>query len=96
MDLGIGGRNALLSGASRGLGKGCALALAREGAEVTIVARKRESLERAAEELRRTGAKITAVIGDITTPEGRAAALEGCPATSATGRARTGSRRSTP
>jgi len=80
MDLGIIGRKALLSGASRGLGKACALALAREGADVTIVARKREPLERAAEELRTTGAKVTPVLGDITTPEGRDAALKACPA----------------
>jgi 3-oxoacyl-[acyl-carrier protein] reductase len=80
MDLGIVGRKALLSGASRGLGKGCALALAREGAAVTIVARKRESLEQTADELRQAGATVTAVVGDITTPEGRAAALEACPA----------------
>ena len=45
MDLGIRGRKALLVGASRGLGKACALALAREGVDVTIVARKREPLE---------------------------------------------------
>jgi 3-oxoacyl-[acyl-carrier protein] reductase len=80
MDLGIVGRKALLSGASRGLGKGCALALAREGAEVTVVARKADSLESAAQELRATGAKITPVLGDITTPDGRAAALKACPA----------------
>jgi 3-oxoacyl-[acyl-carrier protein] reductase len=80
MDLGIVGRKALLSGASRGLGKGCALALAREGVDVTIVARKREALEHATEQLRATGAKITPVVGDITTPEGRAAALKACPA----------------
>ena len=48
MDLGIAGRKALLSGASRGLGKACALALAREGVDVTIVARKRDALERTA------------------------------------------------
>ena len=80
MDLGIVGRKALLSGASRGLGKGCALALAREGAEVTVVARKAEPLERAAAELRATGAKVTPVLGDITTPDGRTAALKACPA----------------
>ena len=69
MDLGIRGRKALLSGASRGLGKACALALAREGADITIVARKRESLERAADEMRATGVKVTAVVGDIATPQ---------------------------
>ena len=80
MDLGVRGRNALLSGASRGLGKACALALAREGVDVTIVARTRDVLERAADELRTTGVTVTPVAGDIATPAGRAAALQACPA----------------
>src|ERR1700730_6191394 len=80
MDLGISGRKALLSGASRGLGKACALALAQEGADVTIVARTRDLLERTADELRATGVKVTAVAGDIATPGGREAALVACPA----------------
>src|SRR4051812_30490053 len=80
MELRIHGRKALLSGASRGLGKACALALAREGAEVTIVARTRDMLERTADELRQTGATVTAVVGDIATPQGREAALAACPA----------------
>jgi 3-oxoacyl-[acyl-carrier protein] reductase len=80
MDLAIRGRKALLSGASRGLGKACALALAHEGVDVTIVARTREPLEAAAAEIRTlTGVKVTAVTGDITTPAGRAAALAACP-----------------
>ena len=79
MDLGIRGRKALLSGASRGLGKGCALALAREGVAVTIVARKRDALERTADEIRALGATVTPVAADITTPEGRKAALDACP-----------------
>jgi 3-oxoacyl-[acyl-carrier protein] reductase len=79
MDLGIRGRKALLSGASRGMGKGCALALAREGVAVTIVARKREALEQAADDIRALGATVTAVAADITTPEGRKAALTACP-----------------
>jgi 3-oxoacyl-[acyl-carrier protein] reductase len=79
MDLGIRGRKALLSGASRGMGKGCALALAREGAEVTIVARKRDALEQAAGEIRAFGATVKTVAADITTPEGRKAALDACP-----------------
>src|SRR3954449_8866544 len=80
MDLGIRGRKALLCGASRGLGKACALALAREGVDVTILARTREVLERAAAEIRdATGARVTPVVGDITTEEGRAAALKACP-----------------
>jgi 3-oxoacyl-[acyl-carrier protein] reductase len=80
MDFGIRGRKALLSGASRGLGKACALALAQEGVDVTIVARTREPLERTADEIRRTGASVTAVAADITTPHGREAALAACPA----------------
>jgi 3-oxoacyl-[acyl-carrier protein] reductase len=80
MDLAIRGRKALLSGASRGLGKACALALAHEGVDVTIVARTREPLEAAAAEIRTlTGVKVTAVVGDITTPAGRTAALAACP-----------------
>jgi 3-oxoacyl-[acyl-carrier protein] reductase len=80
VDLGIRGRKALLSGASRGLGKACAMALAQEGVDVTIVARTRDVVERSADEIRDlTGVKVTPVAGDIATPEGRAAALEACP-----------------
>ena len=81
MDLGIRGKTALLSGASRGLGRACAFALASEGVDVTIVARKREPLERTAAEIRAaTGVKVTPVAGDITTSEGRRAAIAACPA----------------
>jgi len=80
MDLGIKGRNALVCAASKGLGKGCALALAREGVNVVITARGKEALEATAEEIRKaTGAKVVAVAGDITTAEGRAQALAACP-----------------
>ncbi|MEW6690709.1 MAG: SDR family NAD(P)-dependent oxidoreductase, partial [Pseudomonadota bacterium] len=81
MDLGIKGRTALVCAASKGLGKGCALALAREGVSLVITARGKEALEATAEEIRKaTGASVTTVAGDITTPEGRAAALAACPA----------------
>jgi 3-oxoacyl-[acyl-carrier protein] reductase len=80
MDFGIRGRKALLSGASRGLGKACAMALAAEGVDVTIVARTRDVLEHAANEIRTaTGVAVTAVCGDIATVEGRVAALKACP-----------------
>ena len=80
MDLGIKGKNALVCAASKGLGKGCALALAREGVNVVITARGKEALEATAEEIRKaTGAKVVAVAGDITTAEGRAQALAACP-----------------
>jgi 3-oxoacyl-[acyl-carrier protein] reductase len=80
MDLGIKGRTALVCAASKGLGKGCAMSLARDGVSLVITARGKETLEATAEEIRRaTGAKVLAVAGDITTPEGRARALEACP-----------------
>lgn len=81
MDLGIAGRKALLLGASRGLGKACALALAKEGVDVTIVARTRDVLERTCVEIgAATGVKAVPVLGDITTVEGRQAAIAACPA----------------
>jgi 3-oxoacyl-[acyl-carrier protein] reductase len=80
MELGIADRHALLCGASRGLGKACALAVAREGVHVTIVARTRDTVERTATEIRTaTGVRVTAVAADITTEEGRQAALAACP-----------------
>lgn len=81
MDLGIYGKNALVTGASRGMGKAAAMALAHEGVELTILARTHETLEAAAADIRtQTGARVTAVLGDITTPAGREAALAACPA----------------
>ncbi len=81
MDLGIRGKWALVCAASKGLGKGCALALAREGVNVVITARGNEALQAAAAEIRAAapGVQVLAVAGDITTPEGRAAALAACP-----------------
>src|SRR6516165_2900283 len=80
MDLGIRGRKALLSGASRGLGRACAFALAREGADVTIVARRRDVLEKTGAEIAAaTGVKVTTVAADITTGAGRSTALAACP-----------------
>ena len=77
MDLGIRGRTALVCAASKGLGKGCAMSLAREGVNLVITARGREALEATAEEIRkRYGVSVTAVAGDITTEEGRQAALK--------------------
>ena len=79
MDMGIAGRRALVCAGSKGLGKGCAEALAREGVVVTITARGQEALEAAAAAIRAAGGKAPAVAGDITTTEGRAAALAACP-----------------
>jgi 3-oxoacyl-[acyl-carrier protein] reductase len=81
MDLGLRGKTALLTGASRGLGRACAFALAREGVDVTILARTRGPLEATCAEIAATtGVKATPVIGDVTKLEGRAAALAACPA----------------
>ena len=81
MDFGIAGKKAIVGGASAGLGKACAMSLAREGVDVTIVARTRANIEAAAEEIRAaTGAKVTPVAADITSDEGRAAVLKVCPA----------------
>src|SRR4051812_29564721 len=80
MDLGIAGKSALVCAASKGLGKGCAVHLAREGVNLTIVARTKETIEATAAEIRAaTGVKVTAIAADITTPEGRKAALDACP-----------------
>ena len=78
MDLGIAGKYALVCGASKGLGFGCAQALVREGVHVLIVARGAEVLEAAANKLiadraRPASAKVEFVAADITTVEGRAA-----------------------
>ncbi len=81
MDLGIRGKSALVCGASRGLGKACALALAREGVNLTIVARSRDMLECAGAEIARAGGvKVATVTADLTTPDGRAAAVGACAA----------------
>ncbi len=80
MDLGISGKTALVCAASKGLGRACAFSLAREGARITILARTAETLEATAEEIRQeTGADVTTVACDITTPEGRQATLAACP-----------------
>lgn len=80
MDLGIAGRTALVCAASKGLGRGCAQALAAEGVKLVIVARTQETLDATAEQIRRTtGADVTAVACDITTPQGRELALAACP-----------------
>ena len=80
MDLGIAGRRALVCAASKGLGRGCAEALAREGVELTIVARTESTLRQAADEIGAlTNRTVRWVACDITTPEGRAAALAACP-----------------
>ncbi|GHB09176.1 SDR family oxidoreductase [Modicisalibacter luteus] len=81
MDLGIAGRWAVIGAASRGLGKGCANALAKEGVNLVLNARGVEALEATADELRaeNPGIEIHTVAGDIGTPEVRADILAACP-----------------
>src|SRR5579859_1682047 len=80
MDYGIRGKRAIVCAASKGLGKGCAMALAREGVDLVITARTAAVLEQTAREIRDAfGVKVTAVAGDITTEAGRAATLAACP-----------------
>jgi len=77
MDLGIKGKWALVCGASKGLGLGCAQALVAEGVNVVLVARGAADLEAAVSRLRADapGVSVLGVAADITTPQGREAAL---------------------
>jgi len=81
MDLGIAGKWAIVCAASKGLGKGCATALANEGVNLVINARSAAALEATAEQIRgASGVEVRAVACDVTTPEGRRATLAACPA----------------
>ena len=77
MDLGIRGKKALVCASSKGLGRGCAEALAAEGVDLVINARTPETLERTATEIAdRHGVTVTPVAADITTGDGRARVLD--------------------
>lgn len=79
MDLGISGKSALICASSKGLGKACAMSLANEGVNITLVARTPEPLEVTAEEIRsQTGVTVTTVAADIATEAGQEAALKAC------------------
>lgn len=80
MDLGIKGRKALVCASSKGLGKGCAMALAAEGVNVTLTGRDPIALEATMNEIRKASPNTMVTIspGDITTPQGRADALRVC------------------
>ena len=76
MDLGIGGKRALVTASSKGLGRGCAEALAAAGVDLVLNARGAEALEATAAALRKAhGVTVTAVAADITTEAGRAEVL---------------------
>jgi len=80
MDLAIAGRKAIVCASSRGLGRGCALALARAGCEVIVNGRDPARVEATAADLRAaTGASIVPVVANVATAEGQAALLAACP-----------------
>ncbi len=72
LDLGINGKNALITGGSRGLGRQSTLSLAREGVNVAICARGQERLEQTAAELQDFGVRVAAINADMSLPESAA------------------------
>ncbi len=81
MDLGIKGRRAIVCASSAGLGRACALELARAGVDVTINGRDAAKLAATAAAIRaETGVTVTEVVADLSTDAGRGALLAACPA----------------
>jgi len=77
MDMGLKGRKAIICASSKGLGRGCAEALAAEGCEIVINGRTKETLEETAEAIRATtGAKVTAIAADVGTEKARGSCLK--------------------
>jgi 3-oxoacyl-[acyl-carrier protein] reductase len=80
VDLGLKGRTAIICASSRGIGKACAMSLAREGVVVAINGRDEKVLNAARDEIvNATGASVTAVAADVSTREGQDALLAACP-----------------
>jgi len=80
MDLGIKGRKAIVCASSRGLGKGCAMALAQAGVSLVLNGRDKAVLEATADEISKaTGVSVTPVVADISTSKGQDAVLSACP-----------------
>ncbi|GGE42971.1 3-oxoacyl-ACP reductase [Agaricicola taiwanensis] len=81
MDLGISGRTAIVCASSRGLGRACALALAKEGCRVVINGRDAAALDETASEISRlSGSDVVGVAADVSTHEGQNALLAAAPA----------------
>jgi len=78
MELGLTNKTALVAGASRGIGKAIAQALAHEGAQVFLVARGQADLDQAQDELRRAGGKVATLSADLATESGAKAAVDAC------------------
>jgi 3-oxoacyl-[acyl-carrier protein] reductase len=80
MDLGIAGRKAIVCASSKGLGRGCAMALAEAGCEVVVNGRNEAAVTAAADEIAKaTKAKVIAVAADVATADGQAKLLAACP-----------------
>jgi len=80
MDLGIAGRKAIVCASSKGLGKGCAMALAQAGCEVVVNGRNEATVKAAAEEIAKaTKAKVIAVAADVASADGQAKLFAACP-----------------
>lgn len=80
MDLGISGRHALVCGGSKGLGLAAARSLAREGVQLTLVARSADTLAAAAQALAdETGVTARIIAADLTSAEARAQVIAACP-----------------
>ena len=80
MDLGIKGKKAIINGGSAGMGKGSALALAKEGVDLYISARGEKRLEETCEEIvKTTGVSVKPIIADHSSDEGRERILAACP-----------------
>lgn len=80
MDLGIKGRKAIVCASSRGLGKGCALALAEAGCDVVVNGRDKAVLAATARDLRKLDVLVTEVPGDVSDPGCQKELLAACPA----------------
>jgi len=76
MDLGIKGKKAIICAYSKGLGFGCAEALAKAGVNITINGRSQESLDTAAANLNKHGVQVTKVACNVTTEDGRKELLD--------------------
>lgn len=80
MDLGIRGKNAIVCASSKGLGRGCAVALAEAGCDLVVNGRNAELLAKTAAEIReKFGVNVTEVAGDVSQPEIQQALLAACP-----------------
>lgn len=80
MDLGIAGRKAIVCASSRGLGRGCAFALAEAGCDVVLNGRNEETLAKTAADIKaRFNIGVTSVAADVSTSDGQKALLDACP-----------------